>query len=102
MKMKSCKQHRRLALCGLAVSLCVLAGGAVSVVTGERSFCDMGAALNPADPTNGGFWTVTRANAVVCDSSASVSAVVVAPGNALKSSGTDMDTTAPGAVILFM
>ena len=102
MKIKSCKLHRRLALGGLVVSLWALAVGATSAVTGERSFCDMGAALDPNDPTNGGFWTVARANAVVCDSSASVSAVVVAPGSALKSSGTDMDTTTPGGIIIVM
>lgn len=85
---------------GFAVSLLSLAVGAASAVTGERSFCDMGAALDPNDPTNGGFWTVTRADAVVCDSSMSAASVVVSPGSALSSSGTDMDTTTPGASIV--
>lgn len=43
----------------------------------QRSIVDIAAAQDPGDPTNGGFWTVSRAAVVVDDAEKMVSSVDV-------------------------
>ena len=75
--------------------------GAVSAMAAERSFCDLGEALNAGDSTNGGFWSIAgRANAVVCDSSSSVVSVATAPGSRLVSDGISLCSIPGGMTII--
>lgn len=68
----------------------------------ERSFCDLGKALNPADNTNGGFWSIAnRDNAVVYDSSSSAVSVTTAPGSRRISAGTNLYSVPAGIIIGF-
>ena len=68
----------------------------------ERSFCDLGAALNPNDNTNGGFWSIAnRANAVVDDSSFSADSVVTAPGSRQATNGMNLYSIPAGIIISF-
>ena len=70
----------------------------------ERMFCDLGAALDESDHTNGGFWTIdNRADAIVFDATRQTSSsAVIAPGSAGASIGRNLNTAAPSgyAVIL--
>lgn len=45
----------------------------------QRSIVDIAAAQDPGDPTNGGFWTVSRTDIAVDDAAKSASNVDVRP-----------------------
>ncbi len=89
---------------GLSTSLLVvmLLCGSAAVFAAERSFCDLGAAPNPNDNTNGGFWSIAnRANAVVSDSASSAVSVVTAPGSRQATNGMNLYSIPSGIIINF-
>ena len=82
----------------VVVLLCVT----TAMFAAERSFCDLGAALNPNDNTNGGFWSIAnRANAVVSDSASSAVSVVTAPGSRQATNGMNLYSIPAGSIISF-
>ena len=98
---KTCKIRGRGKL-STSLLVVMLLCGAAAVFATERSFCDLGAALNPNDNTNGGFWSIAnRANAVVSDSSSSANSVVTAPGSRQATNGMNLYSIPAGIIISF-
>ena len=97
---KTCRTRAgRLIASLLVVTLSCCAAVAFAA---ERSFCDLGSALNPNDNTNGGFWSIAnRANAVVSDSSFSAVSVVTAPGSRQVTNGMNLYSIPAGIIISF-
>ena len=60
-------------------ALCVATLTALATFAAQRTVSDIASALDPGDPTNGGFWTVSRTDIAVDDAAKSASNVDVRP-----------------------